>query len=109
MKKKKGSSVFWWCLGILFLAFMGLYIAMESGYYESALHRKTAMTAEKIKEFEQDVADGKEIDLKDYLVDESVDYSNKATNLGVSVSNGVEKFMTQGIREMFEFVKKLVT
>lgn len=109
MKKKKDSNAFWWILGGLFMIFIALYIAMESGYYASSIQKKTTLTQEKILQFESDVKNGVEVDLQDYFEEEDIDYSNKATALGVKVSNGVEKFMTSGIKSMFDFVKKLVT
>ena len=67
----------------------------KSGYYESHLTRKTLLTNEKIKEFEEDVKAGKEIDLESYYVPEKKDYSSFASKLGKKVtlhlSTGLEK------------------
>ena len=53
MKKKK--NWFLRLLTILFIIFIGLYIASISGYYEASLGNKVALTDEAIKRFEQDV------------------------------------------------------
>ena len=63
MKKKK-TSILWKFFCLLLLAFIVLYIALESGYYETKMSKKTAMTNESIKKFEMDVKEGKQIDFK---------------------------------------------
>ena len=107
MKKKDPNRYFWRSLIILFIVFVALYIAMESGYYTSNLGKKTELTQEKILEFEQDIKDGKEIDINDYLINEYKDYSSKTSKLGMNLSNSTEKFMTKGISEIFKIIGNL--
>ena len=56
MKKK---NYFFNILFVLFIIFMALYIALESGYYDVKMGRKATITEEKLAEFEQDFKDGK--------------------------------------------------
>ena len=44
------------------------------------------MTEEKIKQFEEDVKNGKEIKVENYVVNIKKDYSNKISNFGKKVN-----------------------
>ena len=107
LKKKSPDRYLWRTLIILFIVFIALYIAMESGYYTSNLGRKTELTGEQILKFEQDIKDGKEIDVNDYLQNEYIDFSSRASNLGMNLSNSTERFMTRGISEIFKILGSL--
>ncbi len=109
MKKKQRPNWFFRTLNLLFLIFISLYIALQSGYYESKVAKKTAMTEESIKQFEQDVKDGKSIDLNDYVFEEKKDYSNNTTDAAIFIGGKVENFMSSGISDLFDLLKSLVT
>jgi len=109
MEKKKKPN---WCLRIitiLFIIYLSLSIAMETGYYESKLNEKTILTEEAIQKFEADVREGKEVDINDYVVEKNRDFSNSATKTGVFLSSLVEDFMAEGITKMGDILKKLFT
>lgn len=108
MKKKK-PNWFLRTLNILFFIFISLYIALESGYYESKIAKKTAMTEESIKQFEQDIKENKPIDLQNYTYEVHKDYGNNTTDAAIFIGDKVEKFMSSGINEIFSFLKSLVT
>lgn len=93
---------------ILFLIFLTIYFSQSGGYYEFELHRKTVFTEEMIKKFEQDVADGKDVSIEDYLVEEKKNYNNKASKLGYLFSKNVGKFIKNGIEETFKMINKMV-
>ena len=76
---KKKTNWFKRFLTISFIIFMGLYISSISGFYEAKLSNKVALTDEAIKEFENDVIEGKTIDVNTYITNKNVDYSNKFT------------------------------
>ena len=104
MKKKN------WFLRLIFISFiifLGLYIASISGYYESQISNKVAITNDAIKEFEEDVLNGKEVDIKTYIVDENKDYSNKITETGDKITGAVEKIITDGFGGVWDAIKVL--
>ena len=72
---KKNNNWFFKILTILFIIYVALFIANQTGYYEKTIRDKTFLTEEKMHEFEQDVADNKVIDIINYLP-EKEDYSN---------------------------------
>lgn len=93
---------------ILFLIFLTIYFSQSGGYYEFELHKKTVFTDEMIKKFEQDVADGKDVSIEDYLVEEKKNYSNKASELGYFISKNVGNLIKDGIEETFKMINKMV-
>ncbi|MDE5539495.1 MAG: hypothetical protein K2J20_03305 [Bacilli bacterium] len=106
MKKKK-SRYFFRILFFLFLIFIALIIAYESGYYETKASNRATLTKEAMLEFEHDLEEGKVIDVKDYLVDERVDYSNNVTKFGNKITGSVSDIMTKGITGIFDALKSL--
>lgn len=107
--KKKNCNIFWLALSISFVIFVSYYIAFESGYYEVNISRKTIITEEGKREFEQDIKDGKEIDIKKYVNNDYVDYSSPFSRLGSNISNTVDKIMGGEVLDIFEDISKLFT
>jgi len=107
MNKVKGN-IFKIIIILLFLAFVALYFASETGYYDDTMRKKTILTEEKIKEFESDVKAGKNVEIADYLTDTEKNYRNNLSNSIVNVSNRINKIFKNGIQSIFKFVDKLV-
>ena len=102
MKKNNKSKYFFRLLFVFFLIFVSLLIAYESGYYESKLSNKAVLTKEAMEKFEEEV-----IDIKNYLKDENVDYSNGITKIGNKISNGLSDIFTNGLDGLFNALKGL--
>ena len=64
-------------LGFLFIIYIALFIANMSGYYESKIRDQVIVTEEGIKEFEEKIQNGEEIDITSFLNNEREDYSSK--------------------------------
>lgn len=94
---------------ILFIGYISLFFLNKTGYYDSALRRKTALTNEQIKKFESDIRNGKQIDIDDYLIDETKDYTNTTSKAGYYISTSVEKILNDGIKSIGSIFKKLFT
>lgn len=107
-KKKRANGVLLWIIIILFVTFMTLYISQATGYYEYEQGRKSAFTAEQIKQFEQDVKDGKEIDINVYLKNTNKNYQNNISKLSLNVSEGISKYTKLGIETIFEGLAKII-
>lgn len=106
-KKKKNPVLI--VVVILFGVYLALYYLAESGYYDYKEYNKMMMTEEAMKQFESDVAAGKDITLNDYLQTNYKDYSNNVSKLGLKTSEALESFVTKGIGNFFKVVSKLVT
>lgn len=105
MNEKKKKNWFLTFLGILFVIYIGLYIMDDLGYYNIAAKNKV-ITEEKLQEFESDVRNGREIDLKEYVRD-TTDYRNAYSNIGYSISMGIDSVLNKGLSNVGKVLKKL--
>ena len=86
---------------------MGLFIANMSGYYESKIRDKVIVTEEGIKEFEEKVQNGEDIDITSFLNTEKEDYSSVASNLGDNLTAGIENVVSNSINIVTDVLKSL--
>lgn len=93
---------------IIVIFFVASYAISESGYYEYTMQQRTIITNEKIKEFEQDIKNNEDIDLKEYLEGEEQDYSNAFTNLIYNISDNSNKIARKAIKYIFKKLGSLV-
>ena len=85
-KVKIYHKIFKFCFTISLVAFLTLYLSQATGYYEYEQHKTATFTSKQIKQFEKDVAEGKNIDMKKYLENSNKDYSNRMSDLGYELS-----------------------
>lgn len=91
---------------LVFLLFLALYIASKTGYYEKSVKDKTFLTNKKLKEFEKDISEGKNVDAKDYFPKE-VDYSNVFTKSANNISNKIGLVVNSKVKNIWDFIKTL--
>lgn len=106
---KKPKSKFKVTFYILLISFCIVYVSGKTGYYETNLHKNTLLTSEAIKEFEKDIADGKAVDIKDYIKADVHDYRNSYSKLGFNISKTISTVLTEGVVKVTEFFKALFT
>ncbi len=106
MKKKKLHPILK-ILICLFIVYIALFIANISGYYEGKIKDEVIVTEEGIKEFEEKVQNGEEIDITAFLKNDRVDYSSSMSNLGDNLTSGIEVFITDGMKFVSDVVKSL--
>lgn len=104
MNKKINKLV----ISITIIIFISSYLISSSGYYEYTMQQRTIITNEKIKEFETDVKNNQDIDLKEYLKQEEVDYSNKFTTLVYNISENSNELTRKIIKKIFKKLSTLV-
>lgn len=95
------------CL-ILFITFITLYISQATGYYEYTAHKKVVFTNEQIKQFEQDVIDGKDVHMEDYLENQTKTYSNKISKLGYHLSDALSETVKTFLERTFKTINKWI-
>ena len=100
----KAKNVFKFIFIVCILSFMFLIIASQSGYHEYELSKRRQLTDEAIEKFEQDVKDGKDIDINNYVVNEKKDYNNAVSNFGNEFSNKVEIVFSKGFDYLFKYL-----
>lgn len=94
---------------ILFISFLTLYFSTNSGYFEYEQYKKTSFTKEQIEKFEQDIKDGKEVDITNYLDNNDINYSNKVSNIGLNLSKGIEKTIKGGLNKVIELLNNALS
>jgi len=108
-KKKWRTKVFRFCLSVSFVTFLTMYIANQYGYFEYRRSEQVILTEEQIRKFEQDVKDGKEIDMETYLVNTNKNYQTKLSKTGLFISNGISNTVKNGVENFFNAINKMVT
>lgn len=106
MKQKKRNP-FLELMFVLFVIYISLFIAGESGYYENKVNEQITLTEENIKQFEEDVKNNKEIDIQNYVEKEQIDYSCGFSDLGDNVSTFFEKLLTEEFGKVGKVLKKM--
>lgn len=107
METKKKSKLFWWILSILFIFYISYYIALQNGYYEYKVHEDVAMTEEQIVAFENDVKNGKKIDVNNYLTEKKTVTNNGLSKIGLEFSTKSEELMSKGINNFIKIISYL--
>ena len=85
----------------LVVFFLVLVFAEKSGYLKTKEEKNKILTEEQIEIFERDIAQGKKVDINDYVVDNYKDYTNEVSNNFYRVSLKLEK----GVDGIIKFLK----
>lgn len=110
MKKVKlRTKIFRISFIILFAVYLTVYVSNKYGYYEYQKHEQVTLTEEQIKKFEQDVKDGKEIDIENYVSDVNKNYQTKLSQAGLNVSNSLANIVKTGVDGFFKYINSVVT
>ncbi len=105
MKPKKIFNTTVFCLFVIFLS---IYGASKSGYYEYENKKQKELTEESIKKFEEDIENGKNVNLNDYLVEDIKNYDNRITNIASKLSDTLYNGITKSLEEGFKLVEKII-
>lgn len=108
MKKNKKNKIFKYLFMTFFFSFLVVYFSELTGYYEYQNHQKKALTEEQIKQFEMDVANGKEVDINKYLVVDTKNYNNNLSKLTSKLSDGISTLVQSGVEGTFKYISKLI-
>ena len=101
-KQKIFKSFKYFIYIVLVSSFLVIYFASKNGYFDEIKSQRVALTKEQIAKFEEDVALGKEIDLKDYYIDTKEKYNNKISELGKFLSSHIENILTKILDKSFK-------
>ncbi len=106
---EKKYKVFKWTFLFFLVIFLTLYFSQLTGYYEFKNYEKMSMTKEQITQFEQDIKDGKEVDIKDYVVNSRKDYQNKFSKIGLKLSTSISDFVESSVIKIFGTIAGFVS
>ena len=105
MEEKKKKNYFLKVLLIVFIIYFSLYLMDNLGYYNIA-RKSTILTNEKIKEFERDIEEGKNLDIKNYTIDDA-NYKNIYSNIGYNTSMFIDNIFNKGLKKLGKVLKIL--
>lgn len=108
-KTKFRTKLFRFTTAILFSIFLTLFISNKYGYFEYQKQEQATLTQEQIKQFEQDVKDGKNISLETYTNPTKKNYQTKFSQAGLNLSNSIADLVKRGVENFFGSIDRLVT
>ncbi len=108
MDHKKLNKIFKYAIFVSFVTFFALYLSQSTGYFEYRNSKKVALTNQQIQKFEQDVKEGKNIDIEDYIDTNNQNYQNTISKTGLTISNVTEKVIQKIINGSFKVLGDLV-
>ena len=85
---------------LIILFYLLLYFSYKNGYYVKRNEEMTHLTEEKIKEYENDLANGVDVSKKSYVVTRE-SFDNKYTRLSLKVSHAIESIIDKSIKHFF--------
>lgn len=105
--KKKNNHVLKYFFLTLVISFGIIYIAINMGYFEYSNQKKNILTKQQIIEFENDVKNGKDIDIKKYLNKTNDIENTKRSNI-LKFSDNISKYSRKSVIEIFKLFNKFV-
>lgn len=106
MKEDKKIKVVKYIFLVLFMTYSAIFMMVKLGYYEYSNYTKKVFTEEQIKKFEEDIKNGINLDINDYLVDEK-----KVTNkkqIGLKISEIIGDISRKSIEKIFNLLNKVI-
>ncbi len=108
MKKNKKNSIYKFIFYLFFISFLVIYFSELTGYYEYSNYQKMALTEKQIREFEDDVKNGNEVDINKYLNTDTKKYNNTLSKLASKLSDGISNTVNSGVEYTFKYISKLI-
>ena len=93
---------------ILFLMFLGLYISANAGLIDYQAKYKNMMTEKEIKQFEEDLKNNINIDIKDYFKKNNKNYSNNVSKTTYKISKNIGNIVKNMLNIIFSGVDKAI-
>ncbi len=106
--KEKFIKFFKFLFWFLLIVFASLFISLKTGYYDYDTYKKTTLTKKAIEKFENDIKEGKNVSINNYIDGIEKDYGNKFSNTGLYISKKVDDIVKGGIEFVFKSLTKMV-
>ncbi len=107
--KKKLNKVLRNFLFLLFFIYVTIFVSNELGYYDYQKTKQVTLTNEQIEKFEEDIKNGIDISIEDYVVDIKKDYQNTLSEASLGFSNFISKTVKKGTESVFNALGKFVS
>lgn len=104
----KVYNIFKIILLLLFIIFITLFFASYTGYYDYENRKTKELTEKQMKKFEEDIKNGVNLDLENYLVKPKNDYQNILSKIGSKTSKTFSNIISGSVNYTFDFLVKFV-
>lgn len=108
-KRKIYGKTFKIVMLVLFAVFLTIYISNSYGYFDYQKNQQVILTQEQIKKFEDDIKNGKDVTVEDYLQNTYINYQTPLSQAGLNTSNFLAGLVKKGVDSVFSYINKLVT
>ena len=88
--------------------FLGLYISANAGLIDYQAKYKNMMTEKEIKQFEEDLKNNINIDIKDYVKRNNKNYSNNVSKTTYKISKNIGNIVKNMLNIIFSGVDKAI-
>ena len=105
---KLRTKIFRFTFIVLLAIFLTMFVSNKYGYYEYKKREQVTLTQEQIKQFEEDVKNGKNVDLENYLSKTNKNYQTKFSQLGLNISNSIAGTIENGVNKFFGYISKFM-
>ena len=95
-------------LYLLIIIYLCLYFSNISGLYEYKNYKKVSLTERQIIKFEEDIKNGKEINIDNYITEEKGFKNNKVANTGKKLSYTISNAINKVLSTSYDFLSKFV-
>lgn len=107
--KNKKWQTFKTILLTLLLIFIINHYNIKNGYQEKLINKKTTLTKENIKLFEEDLKNNQYIDTKEYNKTNTINTNNTLGKIGYKTSETINNIVTKGTKKIYKILKELFT
>ena len=92
---------------LLVVVFFCTYFIEKTGYYDYKMYNKKIITEREMERFEEDVKNGLDVDIYDYLGNTNIDYSNNLTKTTSNISLKLNKYIKNVLVNGFDIFEVL--
>ncbi len=109
MDKKKKPNKGLVILGLLFAMYLLVLYSKSNGYYEYKEYKKSQITNEAMKRFEEDIKNGKDLNINNYIDTSTKDYSNGISKISAKIGEESKKVVISFFKKIGKVLGKLFT
>lgn len=102
------NKFFYIILSLLFIIFLIIFFSCKTNYIEYKNYNKVKVTNKQIKQFEKDISEGKNVNINDYITNETKDYSNNITKTGDYIGKNLFNMIGFVFKKTYNFLEKLI-
>lgn len=105
---KKKNKIFKFIFYLFFISFLVIYFSELTGYYEYQNYQRKEFTQQQIKKYEEDIKNGKEVDINEYLAVDTRKYNNNLSKFASKLSDNISNIVNSGVEYTFKYISKLI-